>query len=339
MSKIKNGLAIGRFQPVHDGHMQAFKIAASQVNTLNILIGSANVCRSIKNPWTYTERVDMIRKRLFQEGITNIKFYSLNDYPYNDHRWITEVRAIITDFDESWGVNKNDTVLFSPMKEGNDYLKWFPDIPTRSVPILGNINATDIRRGLMMTRDPSVPKTVQADFDYYENEKAKFADYPYPETLNFLCGDAVVTCLGCVLLIKRKHAPGMNTWALPGGFKENNETLTQTVIRELREETNLRVPEKVLLGSIKNSKLYDSPKRCHGIPRITYAIHFDIAPNNDGTLPDVRPKDDAMEAVWVSIDAAINHLTFFDDHLAILSEMVGIQEDFAFLKISSKIAL
>lgn len=332
MSKVKNGLIIGRFQPVHDGHMQAFKIAASQVQTLNILIGSANVCRSIKNPWTYQERVDMIRKRLFQEGVQNIKFYPLNDYPYNDHRWITEVLSLVDNvISESQGT-RNDVVLFSPMKEGNDYLNWFPGLPTRSVPILGNLNATDIRRGLMMIRDSSIPKTVQADFDYYEAEKKKFADYPYPETLNFMCGDAVVTCIGHVLLIERKHAPGMGTWALPGGFKENNETLTQTVIRELREETNLRVPEKVLMGSIKSSKIYDSPKRCHGIPRITYAIHFDVAPNNNGSLPAVRPKDDAVEAKWVSLDAAINHYSLFDDHKSVLSEMVGIQEDFAFMK-------
>lgn len=332
MSKIKNGIIIGRFSPVHDGHIQAFKIASSQVNTLYILIGSANVCRSIKNPWTYQERVDMIRKRLFQENITNIKFIPVNDYPYNDHRWIMEVRAIMDNIvSDSWGY-KDDIVLFSPMKEGNDYLNWFPTVKSRSVPILGNLNATDIRRGLMMIRDPSIPATVQADFDYYEAEKGKFANYPYPETLNFLCGDAVVTCIGHVLLIERKHAPGMGTWALPGGFKERDETLTQTVMRELREETNLRVPERVLLGSIKNSKLYDSPKRCHGIPRVTYAIHFDIAPDAGGSLPAVRPKDDAMKAVWVPLNDAINHYKMFDDHSEILSEMTGIVQDFAFLK-------
>jgi bifunctional NMN adenylyltransferase/nudix hydrolase len=332
MSKIENGVILGRFQPVHDGHMQAFKIAASQVKTLNILIGSANVCRSIKNPWTYGERVNMIRTRLFQQGITNIDFYPLNDYPYNDHRWITEVRSLIDHvISDSWGTKK-DVVLFSPMKEGNDYLNWFPGIPSRSVPILGNLNATDIRNGLMSIHHPEIPQTVQADFDYYQAEKKRFAGYPYPETLNFLCGDAVVTCIGHVLLIERKHAPGMNTWALPGGFKENNETLTQTVLRELREETNLRVPEKVLLGSIKSSKLYDSPKRCHGIPRITYAIHFDVAANNNGALPDVRPKDDALNAKWVPLHEAINDYVLFDDHKAILSEMTGIAEDFAFLK-------
>lgn len=331
-NKIQNGILIGRFQPFHEGHIHAIKVAASQVQTLYILIGSANACRSIRNPWTYPERVDMLRKRLFQDQISNISFFPLNDYPYNDHRWITEVRAFVNHVaSPSWG-NENDVVLFSPMKEGNDYLNWFPGIKSRSVPILGKLNSTAIRRSLMMNRDPSIPATVQADFDYFENEKKKFENYPFPETLNFLCGDAIVTCMGHVLLIERKNAPGMGTWALPGGFKENNETLTQTVIRELREETNLRVPEKVLLGSIKSNKLYDSPRRGQGIPRVTYAVHFDIAPNNDGSLPEVRPHDDAKAAKWVSLDKAINELTLFDDHLAILSEMTGIQQDFAFLQ-------
>lgn len=331
MSKNKKGFIIGRFEGLHDGHMQSFKIAASQVDALYILVGSANVCRSIKNPWTYQERVDLIRKRLFQEGIENVKFLPVNDYPYNDHRWIMEVRSIVDHVISKSLRVQQDVVLFVPMKEGNDYLNWFPDIPTRSVPIMGTLNATDIRHTLMESRDPSIPKTVQADYDYYKDEKVKFAGYPFPEALNFLCADSVVTCLGHVLLIERKRAPGMGTWALPGGFKENNETLLEAALRELREETNLRVPEKVLLGSLKSSKLYDSPKRSQGIPRVTMAFHFDIAPNNDGSLPRASGSDDAAKAVWVPLNDAINKHHLMDDHSSILMEMTGIVQDFAFL--------
>lgn len=42
-----------------------------------------------------------------------------------------------------------------------------------------------------------------------------------------------------VLLIKRKHAPYKNAWALPGGFVEETETLERSALRELQEETGI----------------------------------------------------------------------------------------------------
>lgn len=42
-----------------------------------------------------------------------------------------------------------------------------------------------------------------------------------------------------VLLIERKHPPYEGMWALPGGFLEMNETLEETALRELQEETGI----------------------------------------------------------------------------------------------------
>lgn len=328
----KYGFLIGRFQPAHVGHISIIKQAASQVDTLVILVGSANTCRSIKNPWTYQERVDVLRKKLFQSQIENITFAPLNDYLYNDHRWISEVRAVISSFDQS--ANTSHSTLFGAWKDGNDYLTWFPDIRYKSLEIAHNgINATSIRNEMFATTDPSIPSTVMDDYRFYEKERELFKNYPFPDTLNFNCSDAVVTCLGHVLLIERKFAPGRGTWALPGGFRNARETFMQCAIRELREETNLRVPERVLLGSVKSTKLYDNPNRSFGIPRNTLAVHFDIASDANGGLPRANGTDDANKAEWVELNHAINHLPLYDDHKWILSEATGIVENFAFLKL------
>ena len=42
-----------------------------------------------------------------------------------------------------------------------------------------------------------------------------------------------------VLLIRRKNPPFKDLWALPGGFLEMDETLEESALRELHEETNI----------------------------------------------------------------------------------------------------
>ena len=52
---------------------------------------------------------------------------------------------------------------------------------------------------------------------------------------------AVVFDADCVLLVRRAKAPLAGQWSLPGGAVELGETLEEAVVRELAEETGLRV--------------------------------------------------------------------------------------------------
>lgn len=61
------------------------------------------------------------------------------------------------------------------------------------------------------------------------------------ERFSVTCDIVIMTMRGKephVLLVKRAKAPYAGYWALPGGFKDPNETLEQTARRELKEETN-----------------------------------------------------------------------------------------------------
>lgn len=315
---MKTGIFIGRFQPIHQGHMHAIGIAASQVDKLYLLIGSANACRSIKNPWTYQERVNMIRSKLWTNHITNVELVPLNDYPYNDTQWIADVRATAEHF------NMGTPTLFGHMKEGNTYLGWFPDWKFRDIEAQYAMHATGIRQKMYETDSPEMPQTVKDDFAYYEKENELFKNYPFQETLNFNCGDAVVECQGHVLLIRRLRAPGAGAWALPGGFKNRDESFLTCAVRELMEETNLRVPEKVIRGSIVKSQLFDSPSRSFGIPRNTLAVYFRINPDPDGKLPRANGADDAAECKWFPLTQVLNTMELYDDHKSIISTLTGV---------------
>ena len=52
---------------------------------------------------------------------------------------------------------------------------------------------------------------------------------------------AVVFNADCVLLVRRAKAPLAGEWSLPGGAVELGETLEEAIVREVAEETGLRV--------------------------------------------------------------------------------------------------
>lgn len=71
---------------------------------------------------------------------------------------------------------------------------------------------------------------------------AEKGEYTYPFPRPMVTTDAIVYSPGTprkVLLVQRKNPPWEGHWALPGGFCEIDETLEESVERELEEETGL----------------------------------------------------------------------------------------------------
>lgn len=332
---MKLGLVIGRFAPLHEGHKLLLRSAAAQCDKLLVLIGSANQPRTIRTPWTYKERSEAILKwGAFPANQDNIgrklKTIPINDYAFNDTVWIKQIQTVVEA--QQWqGIVENkdirlkglapQVILFGHEKDDTDYLSWFPDWKYVSIQSTVKTSGTSEREFLFKNHPDQLPKSVVDDWNYFKKEAETFKNYPFPETLNFNCADAILECAGHVLLIKRKFAPGAGTWALPGGFKNQQETFLDCAIRELVEETNVRIPEKVLRGSIIQTKLFDSPKRGHGIPRNTLAVHIKVSLDADGKLPRFAPADDAVEAKWVKVSEIGTQYLMFDSHDGILVNM------------------
>jgi ADP-ribose pyrophosphatase YjhB (NUDIX family) len=67
-------------------------------------------------------------------------------------------------------------------------------------------------------------------------------------TRPFLAVSAAVVRDGKVLIVRRARPPAKDIYTLPGGVVEAGETLTEAVIREVREETSLVIEPVQLAG-------------------------------------------------------------------------------------------
>ena len=86
---------------------------------------------------------------------------------------------------------------------------------------------------------------------------------------------------GRVLLVRRADD---GRWAMPGGWVDPGETPEQAVVREVAEETGLRVSEPRLLHTEQRPA----------------SVHYTFGCNLDGG--DLRTSDESLEVVFVSPD-------------------------------------
>lgn len=353
---------IGRFSPFHNGHKAVIDTAIQKAKEVVIVVGSSFAARNIRNPFTFEERLTMIKSVYPQD---NVKVVPVSDYPYDDSKWVAAVQNVVYGA-ISWTPDPLRIGLIGHEKDGSSYyLKIFPTWGNVSVPNVDGINATDIRRGLfdpehMINIIPMKKYMPQEVVDligkfmftdkkkyrdlgdgrqqWYDEETEAFStlhnEYqminkykeawkaaPFPPT--FMTIDTVVVQSGHVLLVTRGAMPGKGLLALPGGFLNQEEKMLDGAIRELKEETKIKVPVPVLRGSVKESKIFDAPHRSQRGRTITQAFYIDLG--FDDRLPKVKGSDDAEKAFWMPLNEVVAQQDkFFEDHVSIIDYFVHI---------------
>lgn len=343
---------IGRFQPFHNGHKAVIEAALEQAKEVVVVVGSSFAARNIRNPFTFQERKEMIEATFPNETAfmfstfghvqqrPRLHIVPVSDFPYDDIKWINAIQKIV---DETVPRAKDVGLIGHSKDSSSYYLNIFPKWKNHvEVPNVDGINATDIRKVILTTMDCTdfeelsciMPdntlsrmagildkpefKVIREEYSMVKRYKEAWKAAPFPPT--FMTVDAVVVQSGHLLLVERGDMPGKGLWALPGGFLNQEETMLDGAIRELKEETKIKVPVPVLKGSIKESKTFDAPNRSSRGRTITQAFLIDLGV---GELPKVKGSDDAAKAFWVPFNEVKQEL-LFEDHFHIIDNFLNI---------------
>lgn len=329
-------IVIGRFQPVHTAHQEIFKLALSISDKLIIIIGSHNRAPDIRNPFSSSERRELILGTLTEEERKRVQFIVVRDYLYNENAWFIEVQQKISDLTEC-----SDSICLVGHK--SDLTSYYLDSFCSSWKFIDykpehSIHATRIRdlyfRHDLNYREHLDPNVVDWMNNFKKTEKFAILKDNFDE-LNeyiglwmgapydpvFMTVDCVVIKSAHLLVIQRKGKYGKGLLALPGGFVAPEETLKQSAIRELVEETNIKVSREELNRSILTSKVFDDPLRSLRGRTITNAFYLNLGA---GLLPKVQGGDDASKSFWMPLsEYYTKEDQFFEDHWHIVYNFIS----------------
>lgn len=122
---------------------------------------------------------------------------------------------------------------------------------------------------------------------------------------NPISGVGVVVFNGdTVLLVQRGKPPEAGAWSLPGGAQELGETIRETAVREVREETGIEITDLQLLDVFD---LISSEK--DGRTRHHYTLIDFGATYAAGKL---AAASDAADAQWWPVEKAIDLVSWVE---------------------------
>ncbi|MEE9585734.1 MAG: nicotinamide-nucleotide adenylyltransferase [Nitrososphaerales archaeon] len=154
---LKRGLFVGRFQPFHNGHLEAVRYILERVEELILVVGSAQHSHEIMNPFTAGERVSMVQLALKDTKIDPARYLIVPVPDVAMHStWFSELQAYVPSFD---AVFSNEPLTRRLVKEARCRVEYVP-LFQREI-----YWATEIRKRMLSGGDWTelVPKSV-ADF-------------------------------------------------------------------------------------------------------------------------------------------------------------------------------
>ncbi len=344
---MKVGVYIGRFQPLHIGHLTVIEHMMSHYHHIIVMVGSVNQAASIKNPFDFELRKSWIETcyKLMaakKQLVPKLTILPLNDYRYREQKWENELEKKVQN-----AITHSDTVTLvgHEKDQSSYYLKSFPQWASEGIAQSISISATTIRnawfsahlknigtvkkylpQNVINDLSNSCPahRNLLDDYLYYQNEQQLVIDCAFSDYLKFLSCRIVIVTQGHILLIKRLKTPGKDCWALPGGNVKTDQSYMEAALVNLLEIQEIILMDGLnLKNAIKSQQLFDLTSRNIGVNRACMAYYCELGNTNDKSLPKLNKTSHLKDAIWMPIDK-IKTMQLYNDHADIIDQFVEI---------------
>ncbi len=176
---MTTALFLGRFQPVHKGHIQSIKSMLKETEELILVVGSALKSFSVRNPFTAGERIEMLRRALLESDIpmSRVTIVAVPDtLPPNHHSiYVSQVKTYCPKFEVVYTRNPLVKTLFQQagyeVREHNEFKRekfwgttirqsmieagnWEENVPESVADYIEEIDGVDRIRQLSGTDEP-----------------------------------------------------------------------------------------------------------------------------------------------------------------------------------------
>lgn len=252
---MKLALIIGRFQPLHNGHLALIAEARKQADQTLVLIGSSKQLPDFKNPFSYEERLGLLTQCLPRGE--DLSVYGLPDQ-HDDDEWIQEVVARVNQLEE----DPTEVAVFCGQKDEEFYRKSFL-YPVINVDKEICCSATAVRTAwydnTLWTVEEFIPEVTKKFLENHkdhdrlsveystttESAQQKKEGHPFGNPVEVV-SFAVIVKDTKVLLGKRGGPRGDGQWGLPGGFIHHDENTLDGCLRETHEEMGFNLKELIV---------------------------------------------------------------------------------------------
>ena len=141
---MKVGILIGRFQPLHKGHVNAIEFARNNSERLFVIVGSAEKSNQERNPFSFEERKRMIGLALKGKKLQdNISIVPIND-ARNHTEWIKSIKNTIGEYNLIFTNDELTEKLFK--EDGAEVL----NVPLQD---RNELSATEVRKRLELDKE------------------------------------------------------------------------------------------------------------------------------------------------------------------------------------------
>ncbi|MBW2966741.1 nicotinamide-nucleotide adenylyltransferase [Candidatus Woesearchaeota archaeon] len=153
---MTTALFVGRFQPFHQGHLEAVKQILKENDKIIIGIGSSQYSNTEHNPFTAEERKQMIDKTLKANNINNYKIVFIPDI-HDGNRWASYVENLIPKFNIVYTNSQYTKFCFDKIKK----------YPIKPIKITFDTNSTEIRNRIKQNKNwkELVPKEIAQEIE------------------------------------------------------------------------------------------------------------------------------------------------------------------------------